>query len=188
MKSILAQIYVYFCLLLLVLIAVDGTFPVVKGGKDFCHQVKRALTLLEQKAPDYLTFINEFVKVIQVANTSGMCIFCKPPTYQLSPQPANLEKYWLASTIAHESYHAYLYALNKYNLKGAEPEYDSYSGFEAERKCNVFQLQVLQKIDAPAPVIDWMKQQDGKHCDVNRDGKCDTADYKIRQVELKGKS
>lgn len=173
-------------ILMILFTVVEPGFPVVKGGSEFCSQVKDALTLLEQKAPEVLDFINNYIKIIQINKVSGMCISCNPPTFQLSPKPDNMEKYWLASCLAHDSYHHYLYKLNKHQLHGAEPTYDSYSGFEAEKQCNAFQLQVLQRIAAPQYEIDYMRKQDGTHCDTNGDGVCDDKDYQVRQQELNG--
>lgn len=163
------------------------TFPAIDGDKYFVEKVTNSLQLLKTKAPVALGFINRYLKKIQTYPKSGMCVWCDPPTFQLKAKEENLELYWLASTIGHESYHSYLYQSNKALLNGNEPPYDKYAGFESERKCNAYQLNVLRAIGAPSSIIKYMESQDGRHCDLNSDGVCDDKDYQLREYSIKGK-
>lgn len=159
--------------------ALAAVFPEIVGEPAFKQQVATALQLLQDKAPHVLKFINQYNKRIQQFEKSGMCVWCNPPTYQLAFAPGNMEKYWLASTIAHDSYHSYLYQHYRAAL-GTEPDYNLFSGFDAERQCNAYQMKVLKDLQAPQYIIEHMKKQDGTHCDLNGDGVCDDKDYNLR--------
>lgn len=170
----------HLCCLLCVSLVVQGQFPQIVGDATFTRQVQAALRLLQTKAPQTLSFVNQFTKRIQQYHTTGMCAYCNPPTYQLSNAVAgNMEPYWLASTISHDSYHSYMYQYykSKYNK---EPPANAWTGFDAERECNKYQMQVLKTIGAPQYLIDHMAKQNGTHCDLNGDGVCDDKDYKLR--------
>ncbi len=149
------------------------------GSAEFKQQVTRALARVSEKAPDAYQMITDYVGRIEYNERSGMLAYETPPTYQLSSVTAFYSVSWCASTIAHDAYHSKLY--HEYRKKHGEPvSYDAWAGFEAEKKCIAFQLEVLKKIEAPLDEITYCISLDGTHGDVNKDGKLDSEDYDLR--------
>ena len=150
----------------------------VEGDAAYKTQVRKALTLLQQKAPQEYQLISSNIGIISQYSKSGMRAWENPPRYQMSNTTAFYSLSWCAGTIAHDAYHSYLYHINKPATK--RTPYEKWAGFRAERSAIDFQLIVMQKIRAPKHEIDYLKTQDGTHGDTNRDGKLDKSDYEKR--------
>lgn len=185
MKYPAISFLIHICLCNPILFSDEPLYPEVVGDERFQDKIRESLNLIYSKAPATLDFINKYIKRIEQYNRTGMCAYCQPPTYQVALATVDSGPYWLASTIAHDSYHSYLYHLYRDMLGGKTPKYELWAGFDADRRCNRFQLQTLYEIDANEYLITYMKKQDGTHCDINHDGKCDYKDYLLREWKLK---
>jgi hypothetical protein len=131
------------------------------GGTDaFLNQVEEALNRLqEHSASRGYSTVTGYIDRIEEDDTSGMLPDLKVRTMALSPVTAfannseNLRALqWCASAIAHDAYHSMLY-------HSGQP----YTGTEAELQCNAFQMEVCQDLGAPADMIEYVRQQDGRH-------------------------
>lgn len=151
----------------------------IVGDERFTQQVRSALSLLAERAPDEFREISRYVGRIRHAERSGMRAYDEPPTYELADPTAFYSVSWCAGTIAHDAFHSKLY--HDYRAEHGEPvPSDVWTGQRAEQRCNAFQLAVLRKVRAPDREIDWMLSQDGSHADVNGDGTIDARDYLLR--------
>lgn len=151
----------------------------IVGSPEYREQVKQALTLLRDKAPDKYKIVKDYVGRIEQNLRSGMDVYQNPPTYQMSDRTAYHSFTWCASTIAHDAYHSKLY--HDYKDKNGEPvPYEVWGGFEAERKCIKIQAETLKQIGAPFNEVSYCISLDGTHGDINKDGKLDETDYQLR--------
>lgn len=147
------------------------------GDNRFTRQVWTALDLLFSRDSEAFQFSQRYIGRIEQSNRSGMVVHVNPPTFQLSDRTAYSSITWLASVIAHEAYHSYLYQYYSWHMGVENVPYDLWGGVEAERQCNAFQLGVLQRVGAPSHEVENLRQQNGTHGDVNRDGILDWNDY-----------
>ena len=108
-----------------------------------------------------------------------MNVYSNPPTYQISDVTAFHSTYWCASTIAHDSYHSYLYHEYKKNNVGKVP-YDVWGGTKAELKAIKIQIIAMKDIGGPKYQIDYLEGLDGTHGDVNGDSELTQKDYELR--------
>jgi hypothetical protein len=150
--------------------------PKVTGTAQVCAQVEAALILVREKAPDVHDLIQKNVAIIAEGKRSGMWAYKNPPTYEISNTSALYSIPWCAGTIAHDAYHSKLYH-DYLNAKGAPVPDEVWTGVEAERLCIAFQLSVLRKIGAPKHEIEYCIRLNGRHYDVNKDGRYDWDDY-----------
>ncbi len=149
----------------------------VSGSARFREQVVGALVLLREKSPAAYEIVTNHVRVIKQHRRSGMRLDLTKPTFELANPTAYYSITWCAGAIAHDSMHAKVYHdFVKANPGGQRPE-DWNSQVEEEKQCNAHQLQVLREIGAPALEVNHCAEQDGKHADVNKDGKYDWDDY-----------
>ncbi|MGA2506363.1 MAG: hypothetical protein ABSF80_02690 [Chitinispirillaceae bacterium] len=152
---------------------------IIIGSTEFKRQITKALTLLCEKAPKEYQVVKTYIGKIEENERSGMFAYKNPPTYQMSLKTSNYSVTWCASTIAHDSFHSKLYL--DYKRKYGEPVPDTiWIGIKAEKKCISFQIKVLRQIGAPQNEIDYSSSLDGTYYDVNKDGKYDWDDYKLR--------
>lgn len=135
----------------------------------FTTKIQQALDLLQSKAGCAYGNLIGTVGRIKANARSGTDINATPLTIDIAAPTFNASLTWLASVLAHESVHAAQY-LN----------HQTYTGLEAEREGNAYQLMVLRQIGAPQSEIAHMLRQDGTHFDLNGDGKYDWDDYNRR--------
>lgn len=151
----------------------------IEGSGKYIKQVKSCLDLLASKSKEEYDLIEDYVGVISQSSKSGMRAWENPPRYQMGNQTAFYSQTWCAGTIAHDAYHSLLY--KKYlPIDGTRTPYEKWAGFSSERQAIEFQIKVMQKIGASPHEIDYLKQLDGTHGDVNGDGKITKDDYKQR--------
>jgi hypothetical protein len=150
--------------------------PTVNGAPKVRAQIEAALVLIKEKAPEAHALIQKNVAIIAEGERSGMWAYKTPPTYEISSTSALYSISWCAGTIAHDAYHSKLYH-DYLNAKGAPVPDDVWTGTAAEKLCIAFQLSVLKKIGAPKHEIEYCIKLNGKHYDVNKDGKYDWDDY-----------
>ena len=166
------------CIILVYPLAYGAEIDII-GSSKFKQQTRRALILLEDKAPRECQIVEKYVGRIEENQRSGMFAYRKPPTFQMSSRVAFYSVTWCAGSIAHDSYHSKLYH-DYIKINGEPVPYDAWAGFEAEKKCIKYQLEVLNKIKAPMREISHCASSDGTHSDVNKDGKIDKTDYNLR--------
>jgi len=181
MSKYLIFFYTLFCLLLATnhVQAMDGYKIDIDGSFEFKEQVSGALILLRKKSPQEYKVIKNHIGKIEENSRSGMLPYAQPPTYQMSLKTALYSITWCAGTIAHDAYHSKLY--HDYKKKYGEPiPYDSWAGFESEKKCLEFQIKTLKEINAPMEEINYCLSLDGTYGDINKDGNLDGKDYFLR--------
>lgn len=153
---------------------------VIRGDRDFEGRVRQAVMMLSLADPEGLAVVEGHVGVIRQFDPSGMGAFENPPRMDLGMVTVNASLTWLASVLVHEAHHSRMYAQAKGTAPDAEPEYDAWAGFDAERACNEVQMQSLLRLAAPLREVEHLAAQDGRHGDMNGDGKLDWEDYRLR--------
>jgi hypothetical protein len=153
--------------------------PEIVGSAEFVERVTQSLDLLESKAADAYAIVIRYVGRIEQGEHSGMWAYRTPPTYEMTDRTAFYSLTWCAGTIAHDSYHSKLYHDHRARNPGSVPG-SVWSGEEAELKCIRHQIEVMELIGAPKHEIEHCRQADGKHADIDKDGKYDWEDFKKR--------
>ena len=128
----------------------------INGDSTFISSTKEALSLLA-KLPEF-EIIKANIAIIEMSEHSGMDAALAIPTYGVNQLTYTSVTEWYASTIAHDSYHSYLYHKNLYLNKGKEPNLDTWTGKEAEKECIGFQLKVLKKITKRQNLISYLEE------------------------------
>ena len=168
--------------LLLFLVFLNGSVRFdgleIIGTTKFQLQVVTALTLLREKSPQAYQITTNHVQIIKQSQRSGMRLDLATPTFELADPTAYYSITWCASSIAHDSMHSKIYYDFLKANPGVQKPLDWNSQVDEEKKCNAHQLQVLRSVGAPLLEINHCAAQDGKHADVNKDGKYDWDDYK----------
>ena len=134
---------------------------------DFRTKIQRCLDLLQSKAPQYFVWFNKYNIKLRAARASGANF--KDSAIDIALDTFNASDTWLASVIIHEAIHFWQWKSKKYK-----------AGEVAEVEANRYQLGVLQLVGAPASEITHMQKQDGKHFDLDGDGKYTEEDYRRR--------
>ncbi len=149
----------------------------IEGNQAFIDQTRAALALLESLAPDAFLKTQKYVGLIQQGQHSGMWAWEEPPRYEVGDPTAFYSVTWYASTIAHDATHSELYHQYEAAHPGEPVPDDAWGGIEIERFCIGYQLNVAQRIGAPASELEYLASLDGTHCDVDGDNDCDWDDY-----------
>jgi len=163
---------------------VPGLDTKVAGSAEFVERTQAALALLERRAPLCLQKISKYIGLIEQGNHSGMWAYEKPPRYEVHSDTSKASVTWYASTMAHDATHSELYHQNLDAHAGLHTDAltDCWTGRAAERVCNAYQVEVLERIGAPIGEIRHLHDCGGcGHADVNGDGKLDWADYEARE-------
>jgi hypothetical protein len=152
----------------------------IRGSEAFVRQTKDALKLLEAKAPSAYFTIEKCVGRIESAARSAMMARATPPTYAVGDPTAFYSITWYAGTIAHDAIHCKQY-WDYRKARGASVPADIWTGQAAELEAIRYQLWVMSAIGAPAHEMRHIRAQDGKHYDLNGDGKYSEEDVKLRK-------
>lgn len=108
----------------------------VTGSSGFTERVNKALSVLENKAPEYARKVTGYLKEIRESDHSGVIV--QTGVFHLGRNTVtNNDTYWIASVIVHDAFHAELHS------KGLD-----YAGEEAEAKCIEVQKAALKKMGA----------------------------------------
>jgi len=134
---------------------------------EFRPKIQKALDLLQKKAGSDYLLVTTVVEKIRAAGKTGAVaadafIDISRPTFACSLT-------WLASVLVHESFHLA-------QCMSGKP----YVGKNAEGEANITQLYTLRSIGAPGNEIAYMLAQNGKHFDLDGDGKYTQKDYDLR--------
>jgi hypothetical protein len=125
------------------------------GGQEFLIRTQDALALLGPVAQ--FTVIRANLKIIRQGTRSGMKAWAVKPTFVVGKATWRHSPLWYAGAIAHDAYHAKLYFDAKGDHDGTEPDIDSWTGAEAEKKCLAFQQQVLFALNADEAIIRYIE-------------------------------
>jgi hypothetical protein len=128
----------------------------IQGAPVFKARTHEALSLLERSAS--FAKVAPYIAVIKEADHSGMRAYDARPVYEVGFRTWNYSAPWYAGTIAHDGYHSLLYHAAK-GAGTAEPPETAWTGADAERKCLIFQAQVLSEIKADAALIKYVQDQ-----------------------------
>jgi hypothetical protein len=146
----------------------------VKGVDKFRAQIHQALDLLNAKAFYDLEDVKRGVKKITQGYASG--IDEATGELALTERTAYSSVTWCASVLAHEACHVRQRELAQRRDLTAKKG----SMTENELECNALQVEVLKKIGAPESETQYLRRADGKHWDLDGDGKYTHKDYELR--------
>jgi len=158
--------------------ATHGGIEII-GPAQFIQQTRSALSLLQAKAPSAYAIVSGCIGRIESGPRSGMRSHAVPPTFFVADRTAFHSLTWYAGTIAHDSMHCKLYH-GYASTKGLPVPHEIFSGMAAERQCLTHQAWVLSAVGAPAREIDHVRAGDGRHFDLNGDGRYTSEDYERR--------
>jgi hypothetical protein len=123
----------------------------IRGGPEFLFCTEEALALLRPVAQ--FAVIRGHLKIIRQGTRSGMKAGAEKPTFVVGKATWRHSPLWYAGAIAHDAYHGKLYLDAKDDHDGTEPDADTWTGAEAEKKCLAFQQQVLLALNADETII-----------------------------------
>lgn len=128
----------------------------IRGGFEFLRRTQEALALL--RPTSRFAEIQSNIGLIRQGKRSGMKAWAKQPTFVVGKRTWKHSALWYAGAIAHDAYHAKLYADAKKAIRYQEPDADSWTGTEAEKKCLAFQRQVLLELKADEKIISYLDE------------------------------
>jgi hypothetical protein len=134
---------------------------------EFCKKIEEAIHLLNTKAKKHYAELYKNTYQIK-ANAKTGADYTRA-NIDVARRTFDSSVTWLASVLVHEGHHLV-------QFKNGQ----QFTGVEAELESNKIQLEVLRLIGAPQSEITHLLSQDGKHFDLNGDGKYDEKDYKLR--------
>jgi hypothetical protein len=126
----------------------------LRGGFEFLSRTREALALL--KPTNGFFEIQSNIRLIRQGRRSGMKAWAAQPTFFVGKPTWKHSAVWYAGAIAHDAYHAKLYAQAKNASRGLEPDADSWSGTEAEKECLVFQREILLQLNADTNTLSYL--------------------------------
>ena len=137
--------------------------PVV-GSEEFKSRLNMALEWLGYKSKVDIVWAQRFISRIEQSTVNGMDMFAAVPTLRMTSNYAGQSSTpWLASVIAHEACHAYLYRYHQSLWPGQHVPVDYFSGTEAEKKCIEYQFRVLTRVEGSSKEFRHLSEQDGTH-------------------------
>lgn len=157
-------------------VLIDGV--AVRGDAAFVERTREALRLIEAASRETYTGLTRQVLTIRQHGRSGAEVVSRQinvadPTSRYSPT-------WYASSLVHDCRHIAQYQDYLAAYPDRSVPYSIYTGPDAEMNCMVAQIDILERMNAPAHELEWARKQDGTFHDTNRDGKYDDADYRKR--------
>lgn len=134
----------------------------VVGNEEFNSKVTMALEWLNHQSKADIVWVQMFISKIEQSTVNGMHIDRKVLTLTLN-YVSHSSTPWLASVIAHDACHAYLYRYYQSQHPGQPVPAECYYGTEAEKECNKYQLRVLNRVEGSASELHHLSTQDGTH-------------------------
>jgi len=161
-----SRVAVAFSAVLLVTFPANADIGVTGTRPDFFTQVRAALKLLKEKAPEEYKQIEKdigMIKEVEAWHLSGMNPFADPPTFSLSITTVRISVTWCAGAIAHDACHSReWHAYARKHPKEAVPD-SVWTGQAAELRCIAHEIEVMKRIGAPAWEIEDLRRTDGLH-------------------------
>ena len=140
--------------------------PVQSEDTRYIKAVHAALELLRTQAPEEYLFTRRHVgRVLEVQRFDdvGMAVMHEPPVAKLRRREVLGSRTWLASVLVHEACHRFQYVRGVEKHKTKYPPNDEYYGQKAELECLKRQHAVLERLQAPAHEVAWVRDADGTH-------------------------
>ena len=136
------------------------------GDKEFYLNTKKALRLILKTVPEEFDFVLSFIARIHKNNISFLYPYADVD-YFVSDDISKSSVYLYASCILREAYHSYLVLSHiKNNNNG---NYGCYNGRENMILSYQFQLKMLNDMNAPKSVIEFVKNE--LSCKLNNNNK-----------------
>lgn len=132
---------------------IDGI--IVDGEPNFIAATKVALAIL--KGSSFET-IKRHLGRIKQSSYSGMDAEAEIPTYNVGRRTWLSSTSWYASTIAHDTFHSFLYHAYEREHEGEPVERDAWTGAEVEKQCLKFQLKILKETNGDDKDIKYVKK------------------------------
>ena len=126
----------------------------IRGSAAFQQSTQQALALLQPLKQ--FDIVRAHIAVIRQGRRSGMKARTRRPTFVVGKPTWGHSALWYAGAIAHDAYHAALYADAKQRCEGNEPDADVWTGTAAEKNCLAFQRQVLIALNADAEIVRYL--------------------------------
>lgn len=160
----------------------------IVGSKRFTKQLTRALYLLKHKSYGNFLYVKKHLgKIVQtnIANgRRGIAVHENPPTWYTNNVSVLPSLKWCAGVLVHEAHHSYLYSSYKYRHKTDRVPRNVVGEEGGELACNKKQAKAMKDIGSSKSSIEWLLSQDGKHGDLNGDGKHYTKADKALRAKL----
>ncbi len=150
----------------------------IVGDSMYVEHIKKCLDLLATKSTQDYEFVIRYIGEVVKSRSSGIDVRSNPPSFKLSEKSAYYSLTWCSSILVHDAFHSFKHQ-ERIKL-GQDYLRNSEQVFAEEREANARQINTLLAIDAPQWEINHMKKQDGRHGDVNKDGKYDWEDQQLR--------
>ena len=128
---------------------VDGVE--IRGTSEFLLRTQDAFALL--RALPQFEVIEAHLALVQQGKRSGMKAWAKRPSFIVGKATWHHSTLWYAGAIAHDAYHAKLYRDAMKEVSGKEPDANTWTGADAEKKCLAFQRRVLLELNADEKTI-----------------------------------
>jgi hypothetical protein len=129
----------------------------VSGNAAFRTRTEEALELLSSCS--CFAEVQRYVGLIKQGGRSGMRAWAKPPALIVGAASWQHSTVWYAGIVAHDAYHSKLYHDAKAATAESEPPAYTWTGAEAEKRCLLYQRQVLIELDADPQVIAYLDKQ-----------------------------
>lgn len=140
--------------------------PVESQSAAFIKAVNAALELLQSRSPADFAFARAHVgRIREVARWEevGIAVMRTPSVASLRRREVQGSPTWLASLIVHEACHRFQYVRAAERHGRREVPNWEFSGRIAELECLKRQAETLERIDAPAREIAYVRRADGLH-------------------------
>jgi len=126
----------------------------IVGSDAFLERTENALHLL-WTTRQWKTILDN-IRVIKEGDRTGMWLK-KQPTFIVSPKTWDTSALWYAGVIAHECYHHILYQRVRAESWIYWTKFDAWLGLEAEKSCLQFQMEILQELNAPESLLQYVQ-------------------------------
>jgi hypothetical protein len=116
--------------------------------------------------PEDYRQIEKFIGRIKEAESwhhGGMAAWQRPPTFLMDRGTASYSVTWAAGAIAHEACHSRLWHQYSKRHNTTDVPSGAWGGQKNELRCIAYQIEVMEKLGAPAHEIEYLRGQDGLH-------------------------
>jgi len=147
------------------------------GSKKFTMQLTKALYLLKYKSFNNFLYVKKYIGRIRqkkISEINGMLAYANPPTWDADNVSVFYSLKWCASILVHEAHHSYLYNSYKKRHRVKKVPYHIWAEQKAELACNKKQIEAMKDIGSPQSTITYLQKRNGKHGDLDGDGKYNT--------------
>lgn len=140
--------------------ALESTFRYqlqIVGDESFTTHVNKALDLLKRKDLNAYIVVRNTIGRIKQDAWCNMDVWEEPPTFRICPSVVYNAPEYLASAIAHDSWHSKLYLDYKDTHPGQHVPDSIYSGEAIEMECTRYQIEVAKNVGAVYTIIEFLE-------------------------------